>query len=90
VQAQEISSQIQSAYTAFEKDESLRHGIASLQVVDLETGKAIFEKNQNTGLATASTLKVITAITALDLLGADFRFKTQLAYTGHIDAQGIR
>jgi len=89
VQAQEISSQIQSAYTAFEKDESLRHGIASLQVVDLETGKAIFEKNQNTGLATASTLKVITAITALDLLGADFKFKTQLAYTGHIDAQGI-
>src|SRR5690606_3294637 len=33
--------------------------------------------------------KVITAITSLDLLGADYRFETQLGYSGVINDAGI-
>ena len=34
----------------------------------------------------ASTMKVITAITALDKLGGGYRFKTDLCYTGRVDS----
>lgn len=87
--SQDLSSKIEQAYSRFENDETLAFGSASLTVLNSETGEAIFQKNQRQGLATASTLKVITAITALDLLGPDFRFQTKLSYTGTIDAEGV-
>ena len=69
---------IQQAYSTFEQQANLRYGIASLTVLDSKTGNVIFSKNGQTGLPTASTLKVITSATALDLLGPNFTFKTKL------------
>ena len=37
----------------------------------------------------ASTMKVITAITALDRLGGSYQFKTDLCYTGHVDGSSL-
>lgn len=37
-------------------------------------------------LRPASTMKVITAITALDRLGGSYQFKTDLCYTGRVDS----
>lgn len=79
---------IQQAYSTFEQQANLRYGIASLTVLDSKTGNVIFSKNGQTGLPTASTLKVITSATALDLLGPNFTFKTKLYYTGEIDSLG--
>ena len=39
-------------------------------------GHVIYQENADTAFIPASTLKVLTALTALDLLGADFQFKT--------------
>jgi len=39
-------------------------------------------------LLPASTLKVVTAATALELLGSDFRFETVLQHTGVIEDDG--
>jgi D-alanyl-D-alanine carboxypeptidase/D-alanyl-D-alanine-endopeptidase (penicillin-binding protein 4) len=39
-------------------------------------------------LLPASTLKVVTTATALELLGSDFRFETVLQHTGVIEADG--
>lgn len=88
-QAQHISQQLQSNFHTFKSLPTLKNGIAALHVLDAETGKTVFEENSHIGLPTASTLKVITSITALDILGADYQYKTELFYTGHIDEQGI-
>ena len=88
-QAQDIKQKLQSNFKTFKSLPALKNGITSLHVLDTETGKTVFEENSQIGLPTASTLKVITSITALDILGADFRYNTELYYTGKIDQHGI-
>lgn len=88
-QAQNIKQKLTQNYTTFSNHSSLTNGMASLHVIDTETGETVFEKNAEIGLPTASTLKVITSITALDILGKDFTYKTKLYYAGEIDSLGI-
>ncbi|TCZ65676.1 D-alanyl-D-alanine carboxypeptidase/D-alanyl-D-alanine endopeptidase [Flaviaesturariibacter aridisoli] len=80
--AQTVESRLQRAWERFESDSQLRAGIASIYVADAQTGAVVFERNSRIGLAPASSQKVITAATAYDLLGKDFRYKTQLQYEG--------
>ena len=87
--AQDLRSKIQDAFTQFQNQESLRNGLSSLIVFDGKTGQTVFAANENIGLATASTMKVITSATALDFLGKNFQFKTTLYYTGEIDENGV-
>ena len=74
--AQTVNERLQTAYAAFEKDTQLSSGIASLYVMNAKTGKVVFSKNERLGLAPASTQKIITAASAYELLGNDFRYKT--------------
>lgn len=67
---------------------TLRHATASLLVVDAQTGKTVFSSNEQTGLAPASTLKVITAATAFEQLGPGYTFTTSVLYTGAV-ANGV-
>ena len=53
-------------------------------MIDGKTGKVVFGKNSQIGLAGASTQKIFTATTAFELLGKDFRYKTDLGYDGEI------
>lgn len=89
VWGQNISDKISKGFEHFLAQPDLKHGIASVHVQDSETNAVVYEHNSRLGLPTASTLKVITAITALDVLGADYRYETQLGYSGVIDASGI-
>ncbi|MDH6355694.1 D-alanyl-D-alanine carboxypeptidase/D-alanyl-D-alanine-endopeptidase (penicillin-binding protein 4) [Dysgonomonas sp. PH5-45] len=43
-----------------------------------ESGKTVHEYNSKKSLTPASVLKALTTATAMELLGADFRFKTEL------------
>ena len=81
---QSVSQRVATAYESFEKDSQLRSAISSLYVVDAKSGAVVFEKNERIGLATASTLKVITAASAYELLGKEFRYKTSFGYIGKI------
>jgi len=76
IYAQSITEKLKTAVVLLEKDPHMRHAIMSLYVADAKTGHAIFEKNIQVGLAPASTQKIITSATALDLLSKEFRFKT--------------
>ncbi len=89
IQAQTTKQKLEQNFATFTKSPSLANGIASLHVINSETGETVFEKNASIGLPTASTLKVITSITALDILGKDFTYKTSLSYAGEIDSLGI-
>lgn len=55
-----------------------------LMVYDLDADSAIFCHNHMQTLRPASTMKLITAIAALDELGGSYRFTTDLRFTGNI------
>ncbi|MDB5251801.1 MAG: D-alanyl-D-alanine carboxypeptidase [Flaviaesturariibacter sp.] len=80
--AQPTSARLATAFARFEADSQLRSAISSLYVIDGRTGVVVFEKNAMTGLATASTLKVVTAASAYELLGTDFRYRTSIGTIG--------
>lgn len=84
VSAQTVSTKITTAFTAFEKDALHKNASISLYVIDAPTGKVVFDKNSQLGLAPASTQKIITSITAYELLGQSYLFNTGLGYTGTI------
>ena len=71
------NQKLQKAFQQFEKDPQLKYATSSLYVIDAKTGKVVFDKNSRIGLAPASTLKIITSVTAFELLGKDFRYKTE-------------
>ncbi|MEJ5994638.1 D-alanyl-D-alanine carboxypeptidase/D-alanyl-D-alanine-endopeptidase [Pedobacter sp. Du54] len=86
--AQFPTAKLEQAYQKLLADEQAKYAITSLCVLDAKTGKVVFAKNENIGLATASTLKTITSATAFSVLGKDFRFQTTLGYSGKITADG--
>jgi D-alanyl-D-alanine carboxypeptidase/D-alanyl-D-alanine-endopeptidase (penicillin-binding protein 4) len=60
-----------------------------LLAVDLKTGDTLLELNSDKSLVAASTQKLITSAAALEILGADFTFKTTLEYDGIIMNDGV-
>lgn len=78
--SQTISQKIQKAFQQFESDSQLKHAISSLYVIDAKTGTVVFDKNSQIGLAGASTQKIVTAATAFELLGKDYRYKTEFLF----------
>lgn len=82
--AQTISQKLQKAFQQFESDSQLRHAISSLYVIDAKTGEVVFDKNAQVGLAPASTQKIITSVTAFELLGSGYGYKTFLYTDGQI------
>ncbi len=71
-------------------DSLLRHSMfetstVGLEVYDLTADSILYKVNEHQMLRPASTMKLVTAIAAIDKLGGSFRFRTQLYYTGHVD-----
>jgi len=83
--AQSVKQKLQQAYQQLESDSQLKHAINSLYVINAKTGEVVFDRNSQIGLAPASTQKIITAATAFELLGKDYRYKTELGYNGKIE-----
>ena len=65
-----------------------RNATVGIVVADAKTGEHIFELNPGQLMIPASTLKIITTATALEMLGADYRFETKTGFTGAIDETG--
>ncbi|HET9744766.1 MAG TPA: D-alanyl-D-alanine carboxypeptidase/D-alanyl-D-alanine-endopeptidase [Chitinophagaceae bacterium] len=74
---QTVAQKLQKAFAVFEKDPQLKHAISSLYVIDARTGQVVFNKNSQIGLAPASTQKIITSVTAFELLRKDYKYKTE-------------
>ena len=81
---QTVNQKLQKAFTAFEQDSQLKHAISSLYIIDANTGQVVFDKNSQIGLAPASTQKIITSVTAFELLGKDYMYKTEVVHDGSI------
>ncbi len=62
----------------------LRTSQMGLMVYDLTADSAVYAYGERQTLRPASTMKLLTAITALDKLGGAYLYKTQLRYTGEV------
>lgn len=75
--AQSTNQNFQRAFLLFEKDVQLKAALSSLYVINAKTGVVVFDKNSRIGLAPASTQKIVTSAAAYELLGKEFRYKTE-------------
>lgn len=82
--AQPVQQKLDAAVKAMLKDSAMKHAIMSMYVVNSNTNEVVYDYNAQIGLAPASCQKVITSIAAFDLLGKDYRWKTELGYDGTI------
>lgn len=71
-------------------DSLLRHPMfetstVGLEIYDLTADSILYKVNEHQMLRPASTMKLLTAITAIDKLGGSYQFRTQLYYTGKVE-----
>ncbi len=65
-----------------------RHGTFGIEVFSLDTNKPVYQLNAEKLFTPASTTKLLTEGTALELLGAGYRFHTPVYRTGPIGPDG--
>ncbi len=70
-------------------DPVLRNANWGFVVYDPKTEKVVTGYNETAPLIPASTTKLLTTETAFSLLGTQYRWNTQLEYSGAIDADGV-
>lgn len=70
------------------REESLKHATLAVSVYKIDSQKELFSFNSQRAVIPASVTKLFTTAAGFDQLGSNFRFKTTLAYSGTIDANG--
>ena len=71
-------------------DEMFERSQVGLMVYDLTADSTLFRHNERQTLRPASTMKVVTAVAAIDRLGGSHLFRTSLRYTGSIAGGTLR
>jgi len=61
---------------------------SGIQIVDLESGRVVAERNPHMLLAPASNMKLFTTAAAIDLMGPGFEVTTDVYVRGGVDATG--
>ncbi|MBK8343543.1 MAG: D-alanyl-D-alanine carboxypeptidase/D-alanyl-D-alanine-endopeptidase [Bacteroidetes bacterium] len=74
---------------ALEADADLIHANWGFCIMDPKTGKILASHEPEKSLMPASSQKVITTIAGINLLGADYRYKTYLEYDGVIGKDSV-
>lgn len=82
--SQQISKKSEDAVRNLEADSQMKSAVIGFFVINAD-GSVMFDKNSKMGLAVASSQKVITSAASLELLGTNYRYKTELAYNGKIE-----
>jgi len=81
---------IQQIFNKWSKTDVLEHATIGFYATDAETGEVLGFSTPQLSMAPASTLKLITTSTALELLGTKYRFETRLAYSGSISNDTLK
>lgn len=74
----------QEAVDAYVARKGMRHASAGVVVIDIDSNKVIAGHLQDQAIITASTMKTVTSVAALETLGGDFRFKTHVYLQGKV------
>ena len=84
LRAQSIAKRVEAVLARRE----LAHAMAGVEFYDLAAGKAVYRLNGDKFFVPASTTKLLSVGTALELLGPDYRFHTRVYRTGPLAADG--
>ena len=79
---------VQTRLDSLVNDSLFKRTQLGLMVYDLSADSVLYSYGGKQTLRPASTMKLLTSITALDLLGSDYAYRTYLYYKGKI-AQGV-
>ena len=63
---------------------ALRNASVGIQIVSLNTGEVVYERNADLGLNPASNTKLITSATALVKLSPEYRYRTRVYAEGSV------
>jgi len=83
------SQTLEDAINSFVSGQGMESASVSFEMVDLESKETILAFDPNRTLITASTAKLFSTATALDLLGPDFRATTRVYLDELPDSSGI-
>ena len=73
----------------FTQSTLLENANISLLVKDLKTGETLYQYRPNSLATPASTMKLVTTSTILELFGPDFRFQTKLEIDGNVNKDSV-
>lgn len=74
----------QEAVDAYASRKGMRHAAAGVVIIDIDSNKVIAGHLQDQAMVTASTMKTVTSVAALETLGGDFKFKTSVYLQGQV------
>lgn len=74
----------QEAVDAYAAKPGMRHAAAGVVVIDIESGEVVAGNLQDQAMVTASTMKTVTSVAAMEILGGDYRFKTRVYLQGDV------
>ncbi len=80
----QVSKSFETEVAKLKADEAIKNGSWSISVYDVTSSKLVYDYNPNQTLMPASTLKVLTTAAALEFLGSDFTFETNILYDEEI------
>ncbi len=79
---QPLTAQLTAAIAKLEADAAFAGSILSFYVEETATGKVVYEKNARVGMAPASCQKVVTSVSAFEMLGQQYRYPTKVYLKG--------
>ncbi|HMP91848.1 MAG TPA: D-alanyl-D-alanine carboxypeptidase/D-alanyl-D-alanine-endopeptidase [Phnomibacter sp.] len=74
----QADAKAKAALQKFLADEQLKYASTGFVLADAQTGATLYSHQPNTGLAPASTQKVITSAAALGMVGPKYQFATRV------------
>ncbi len=81
-------NKVQTAINEFAASSHMKYASISFDVIDLATGKSVAAYDPNRGMPTASTAKLFSTATAIEILGENYRPQTRIYVDGPIDSIG--
>ncbi|KPM49905.1 D-alanyl-D-alanine carboxypeptidase/D-alanyl-D-alanine endopeptidase [Jiulongibacter sediminis] len=84
-----LQSELIRELTDFQNQPDIQHGTVAAHIQRVSDGKEMVNFNANKAVNSASTLKLITTATALGSLGAEYKFKTDVGYSGKISGNQL-
>jgi D-alanyl-D-alanine carboxypeptidase/D-alanyl-D-alanine-endopeptidase (penicillin-binding protein 4) len=80
---------VESAVKSFAGKTGMEHASISIHVIDLSDGSVVAKYNPERTLPTASTAKLFSTGTALDILGPKHKSETRIYIDGDVDSNGV-
>jgi D-alanyl-D-alanine carboxypeptidase/D-alanyl-D-alanine-endopeptidase (penicillin-binding protein 4) len=80
---------LDSVFSEFKKDKSLQFATVSFLVKDLVSDTSYFAYNDSISIVSASTVKLFTTASAIEILGKDYRPRTNFYLDNLPDTSGV-